>query len=476
MNMWRAMVKQQTVWLALFFLLCLVVSCVPSAGVAVNRPLTSEGEIFLFLQPMGEKAAPLKFTLEEATIRQEGGPAIPFTLSFSDFVGADRIHSQSILARARVPAGLYQELTFTVAGAEIMTEDGPVALQIDPEPVRLPVEMDILPKKAVAYFLTFHADKSLVAHVLFRPVFSGAGSPQLPLARLGYVSLPSSNNLFVFHDNSMLYTGVIATGIMPRGLVIDRNRDRLYAALGDDTIAVADLFRQEVIGTVRLRPGDDPREIALSSDGTSLVSANYGSNTVSVVDPVARVELSRVGVGAGPTAVVIAPGGNAAYSMDSLANTISVVDTKKRVLSSTIHLEESPYKAALSRTGSELYVITENSPNLLLIDLAAGTAVQKVFVGTGARSILVDTLSNLVYVGRRDGEIAVIDPTIRSYIDSIQVGGLVEDMVISDEGNFLFALLPRQNTVKKVNLTSKEVMAGIELAGEGYGIALVGAR
>jgi YVTN family beta-propeller protein len=468
--------RRQKLWLALLFLLWPIVACTPQSPVAMNPPLTTEGEIFLFLQPMGEKAAALTFTLGEVAVRRPDGVSIPLSLSFKELVGAARVHSQSLLAKARVPAGMYDGLSLTVERAEIMTEDGPVALQIGQEPVWLPVEMKIAPKMAVSFFLTFHAGRSLESHVLFRPVFSVTASSQLPLARLGYLSMPLANTLFVFHDSGMLITGVIATGMLPRGMAIDRKRDRLYTALGESAIAVIDMLRHASLGVIRLRPGDDPQEIALSPDGTSLVSANYGSNTVSIVDAVAQVERSRVVVGDGPSAVAFSPAGNVAYSMDSLANTISVIDTENLTLSATIRLEESPLKGALNRTGSELYVITANSPNLLVIDLSGGGVVQKIFIGMGAHSILVDSRSGFVYVGKRDGEISVVDPTIRAALDTIQLGGPVESMAISDEENFLFALVPRENALNKVNLTSKEVRAKIDLPEQGYAVSLAGAR
>lgn len=465
-------------WLPALLMLWAAASCIrtPLSGVPVNPPLTNEGEVFLFLQPMGEKASPLTFTVDEAAVRRADGSNSHLSLSFHKLVGADRVHTQALLAQARVPAGTYHGLSLKIGRAEIMTEDGPASLQTDQDPLWLPVEIEIPPKKAVALFLTFHAEKSLASHVLFRPVFSVTTSSQLPLARLGYISMPADNNLFIFHDNSMFFTGVIATGMLPKGMAIDKNRDRLYTALGDGAIAVIDMLRQEVIGTIQLRPGDEPGEIALSSDGTTLVSANYGSNTVSIVDPVAMLESNRVVVGDGPSAVVFSPSSKVAYSMNSLANSISVVDTEKMVLSAAITLEESPLRGAINRTGSELYVISANSPNLLVLDLPGGTRIQKIFIGMGARSILADIISGLIYVGKSDGEIAVVDPTIGAYIETIQLKGSVESMAISDEGNLLFALVPHNHTLNKVNLVSKEVMGRIVLEGEGYGISLVGAR
>lgn len=463
-------------WLALLFLCGPLLGCAPLTGVVVNPPLAEEGEVFLFMQPMGEKALPLKFTISAISMRRADGVVVPLSGTVQTLLGADLVHKQSLLAKIRVPAGTYQGISLDVSRAELLGEEGPVALQVEPGPAWLPMEMAIPAKKAMALFLTFHADTSLESHVLFRPVFSVETTSQLPLARLGYLSMPNDNDLLIFHDNSMLLTGVIATGLQPRGMDMDRGRGRLYVALGGGAIAAFDLFQQAAIGTIWLRPGDDPQEVALSPDGTCLVSANYGSNTVSVLDPLTLVERGRVAVGAGPDAVVFSPAGHVAYSLDALANTVSVVDTDRMSLGATINLQESPRKGAVSRDGSELYVITENSPNLLLFDRKGSAGVQRIYVGMGACSLAVDTRSGFVYVGRKDGTIVVVDPTIGAYIDSLQPGGIPDSLALTEEGDFLFVLLSRQHALGKVNLVSKEVLGRLDLAGAGYGISLVGAR
>lgn len=472
----KAVIK---ICLPTLILLLPTAACVhsPLSATVRNPPLSNEGEVFIFLQPMGEKAAPLTFAINSISIGQQTDGAVSeLAMTFHKLIGADRVHTQVLLARARVPAGTYHGLSITIGSAEVMTEDGPMDLQINQAPLWLTQEIEIAPKRAVALFLTFHADKSLASHVLFRPTFSVTASSQLPLQRLGYISMPNDNNILIFHDISMLLTGVIATGLQPTGMAIDKDRNRLYTALGDDSIQAIDMFQEDPINKIRLRPGDDPREIALSPDGSTLVSANYGSNTVSILDPLAMVESNRVRVGDGPSGVVFSPGGKIAYSMNSLGNSISVIDTERQTLSATISLAESPIRGAVNEDGTKLYVITSNSPNLLVVDPTGATEVQKIYIGLDARSIIFDTINSLIYVGRRDGVIVEVDPSIGAYIDTIQLDGSVESMAISDEENVLFTLEPHKHTLDKVNLVSKEVQGRINLPGEAYGISLVGAR
>lgn len=95
----------------------------------------------------------------------------------------------------------------------------------------------------------------------------------------------------------------------------------------------------------------------------------------------------------------------------------------------------------------------------------------------GAVSIKVDTKTDLIYVGKEaGGEISVIDPFSLMFIDTIQVGGGAAYMTIDDEEDNLFVALPDVRAVRKVNLTSKRIMAEIEVGEGAYAVAVTGER
>ena len=86
-------------------------------------------------------------------------------------------------------------------------------------------------------------------------------------------------------------------------------------------------------------------------------------------------------------------------------------------------------RGAISRDGDRLYVITRNSPNLLVIDPVSLTLIERILVGTGAASIKVDVKTDLIYVGKDNGEIAVIDPSSLMSIDVFMVDSNVALLV-----------------------------------------------
>ena len=71
-------------------------------------------------------------------------------------------------------------------------------------------------------------------------------------------------------------------GISPRHLVLSPDGKTLYATLnGEDAVVAVDLDSGQVIR--RVRPGQAPRSMDISSDGTALYVVNYRSHTMSKI-------------------------------------------------------------------------------------------------------------------------------------------------------------------------------------------------
>ena len=153
------------------------------------------------------------------------------------------------------------------------------------------------------------------------------------------------------------------------------------------------------------------------------------------------------------------------------------MDLSQQVISVTIGVDGSPSRGAFNRNGDRLYVISTDSPNLTVIDPARLIVVDKVFIGLGAVSIKVDTRTGFILVGKNaDRGIAIIDPFSLALIDSITVEGHAAFMTIDDEENSLLVALPDRRTLQKINLTSKKIMAEIEVGETAYAVVVMGER
>jgi YVTN family beta-propeller protein len=461
---------------SIFLWLLFIGGCFPQEYTYNKAVLRDEGEVVVYLQPLPQEAAKLRFILDGIFAVQADGRTIPLSLSFNQLNGSELLGRQKFLATGILPPGAYTGLSIKIDKAFVQSSEGEVALLVPEEPVVAAKLFQVNRRQALALFLTLNASGIISRAVSFTPDFSLA-TPGGTLANLkGYVSNSAANLISVFNKKTMEVVNVIATGRGPKGIVLDQNRTRAYVAVsGDDTVEIYDVFNGTVIGKVKLTFGDNPMELALTPDGRTLVSVNHSSNTVSIIDAISRIELRRISVGEKPTSAVVDPSGFRAYIMNSRSNTVSVVDLTQRTLTATIAVEGSPIRGAFNRAGDRLYVVSSNSPNLSAIDPKRLTVTEKIFIGTGGLSIRVSRLNNLIFVGNSfGGEIAVVDPSSSMFIDSIRAGGNPAYMTIDRQENTLFVVLPERRLVQKINLTSKKIMAEIEVAEVAYAVAVMG--
>ncbi len=464
-----------------FYFICLLLlfinSCFPQESV-YKAVLNEEGEVLVYLQPVPQEASRLRFIIEEIFAVRDDGGDIPLSLSISELKGADPAGLQKLLAAGVLPPGPYTGISIKIKKAFVQTEEGEIALLVPEEPVTAQHLFEVKRRQALTLFLYFNASGAITGGISFTPVFSLTIPGRELINFKGYVSNSGSNIISVFNKKTMQVVDAIATGKGPKGIVLDQRRRRAYVAVsGDDIVVVYDVFNGNIIGRIKLNFGDNPIELALTPDGRTLVSVNHASNTVSIIDAISRLEVRRIRVGEGPTSAVVDPSGLKAYIMNSRSNTVSVVDLTQRTIAVTIGVEGGPLRGAFNRAGDRLYVISRYSPNLTVIDPSRFMVMEKIFVGPGAVSIKVDFLTGLILVGKKfGGEITVIDPSSLMFIDSIKVRGNAAFMTIDREENTLFVALPDKRVLQKVNLTSKKIMAEIEVGEGAYAVVVMGEK
>lgn len=461
----------------MFLLFLFVTGCLPKVSI-YKAPLKEEGEVILYLQPMPQEADKLRFIIDEISAIRDNGIEIPLSLTFNEIKSADLVGLQKLLASGVLPPGSYRGISIKIRKAFVQGEEGEFALFIPEEPVRAEHLFKVTRREVLTLFLFFSTSGAITRGVSFTPLFSLATPGRGLINLTGYVSNSDSNIISVFNKKTMQVVDAISTGRAPKGIVLDENRRRAYvAASGDDAIEVIDVPKGEIIGRITLNFGDEPIDLALTPDGRTLVSVNHDSNTVSIIDAISQFEVRRIRVGEEPTSVVVDPSGLKAYIMNSLSNTVSVVDLTQKALAVTIAVEGAPLRGAFNRDGDRLYVITRDSPNLTVIDPSRLIVIEKIFIGMGAASIKVDTRTDLILVGKKlGGEISVIDPSSLMFIDTIDVEGNAAYMTIDDEENTLFVVLSDRRVLQKVNLTSKKIMAEIEVGEGAYAVVLMGEK
>ena len=281
----------------------------------------------------------------------------------------------------------------------------------------------------------------------------------------------------MFEKKTPAVIAILAAGRRPTGLVLDQRMRKAYLALaGEDSIAAIDLSQGQIQRKVRLHSADRPEELVLSADGQTLIAANPGSNSISILDTPSLIERERIQFSTRPGPVFLDATGRLAFVVLPEANGLAVIDLDRATLRTTATLAESPIRGIAGNGGKQLYLLAEDSPNLLVVDADNLTIDKRIFIGFGASCLALNKNTGLIYIGLKNGEIAIVDPQLGLPLDSFRTGGEVVAMVPDLEENSLFVLLGKSARLEKYDLVSKKRIAVVELDAVGYAAVVMGER
>ncbi len=459
-------------------LLSLIASgCSQARHPATGPAAAGGGALVVYLLPLPRDAKRPSLHFEEMSVLREDGTALPLSLLNAELAG-DGQASERRLASQPLPPGRYSGLALRVSPSRSAGGPGTASIRPSQDAVPIPVPFTVERKRTVVLCLRLDDRGTGDAGSRFTPAFS-AVFPQRPAPGLiGVVSSRGSGEVTIFDKISGQIAGIVPTDREPAGLAVDADRRRAYvASSGDDTIETIGLLEQDVLSRLLLRGGDAPAELALTPDGRTLLSANEGSSTVSVIDALSLVETARVPVGNGPRSVLIDRAGRRAYTFNAASSSLTVLDVAARGVVGTIGTEAGPLRGQFNRAGDRVYVIHRSSPYLTVIDPLSLAVTERVFVGPGATALKVDPQSDRIYLARRGARtLEIYDPLSFLPVDTIPTEGDVSFLTIDDEGNNLYLVLPEINQVQVLRIVGKETIARAEVGDGPSRVALSGER
>lgn len=436
-----------------------------------------EGEALLYVRQFGREADRLFFTLSSIRAVREDGVEFPLRLVESSF-SKTTMHRQRLVATGRIPEGSYSGLAFQTAKAALKTDEGDAALLVPEGAVKREFPFKVERKKTLVLSLELQYAEAVSAGMQFKPAWFITLPPR-PIAGLsGFASLADHDGIVVFDKRNEEVTGVVAAGRGAGGLVLDKARGRLYAALsGEDAIEVIDIAEGRSVNRVRLIPGDKPAELALTPDGATLLAVNAGSDSLSFIDTSSFTERARTDTGKRPRALLLDKTGRKAYVFNTLSNTISVVDVAGRAVMGSIATGPEPVRGQFNRQGDRLYVAHAGYPYLFVVDPLSFGVLRREFIGAGVSSMKLDTRTDLLYLGKKnEPSIGVYEPFTLSAVEQIPTGGPVEYMTIDGEGNNLYLSVGEKNKALIMNLINTRSLAELDLPGPPAWLTMAGER
>jgi YVTN family beta-propeller protein len=112
-----------------------------------------------------------------------------------------------------------------------------------------------------------------------------------------------------------------------------------------------------------LSAGEIPCAIAINSKAKLLYVANYGDNSVSVIDAATERKTATISVGRHPKAIAFDANRNLVYVANTSDGTVTVIDAVNNGVVATLPAGKNPYALAVVPGSSRLYVANEAEGN-----------------------------------------------------------------------------------------------------------------
>lgn len=160
-----------------------------------------------------------------------------------------------------------------------------------------------------------------------------------------------------------------ASGSSNGAIATSADDARLYIADEDnDELLVFDTASEKVASRVKI--GRWPEKVVVGAEGLVYVS-NRHARSVSVVDPVAGVEVARIAVEAEPTGLALAPDGRTLLVANTTSRSLSVVDVASRRVVRRIETPADPSGVTVTADG-RAYVTHARSGSVSIVDYQGG--------------------------------------------------------------------------------------------------------
>ncbi|MDR2429604.1 MAG: hypothetical protein LBD14_01670 [Puniceicoccales bacterium] len=186
--------------------------------------------------------------------------------------------------------------------------------------------------------------------------------------------------------------------LTPGPMSVDKDKNIVYTAL-TTARAVTMTPLNNPAATERIPLPQDPNDILLSPDGTTLYAACGGARgTVEIISLPSKKTQSTIPVGHTPQSLALGPGGKHLYVANRFSNTLSVIDLAQGKVTLTLPAIREPRTLLATQDGKTLAIANflPNQPSngleiaakITLVDIPTHTIRTHVTLPNGSQSVL----------------------------------------------------------------------------------------
>ncbi len=254
----------------------------------------------------------------------------------------------------------------------------------------------------------------------------------------------------------------------------DARRAYAYVAnYGSNTVSVIDTTSNTVVSTIPVASG--PLAVAGIPSGTQIYVANFNSSTVSVIAVSDNSLIATIPVGNNPEYVAINPAGTKVYVTNRYSDTMSVIDPATNTVTATVPMSSQPVGVVINSAGTRAYVAHNSSGRIVaVVDTATNTVVANIPMGGGTFfpfGLDINPAGTRLYV-TNDSSIRVVDTNTNTIIATVPVGVAPSGVAVSPDGSRVYVTSYGNDTVAVINAVSNTLITNVVVGDQPWGIAV----
>lgn len=211
----------------------------------------------------------------------------------------------------------------------------------------------------------------------------------------------------------------------------------------------------------RLPTGTSPHEVAVTPDGRLAFVANYGHNSLTVIDVehgavAGTVDLGRHGR---PHGIIASSDGTSVWVTTEGSRHLVEVDVATRQVERAIETgQQVTHMVALVEGKGKAYTANIGSGNVTVIDLEKGQVIKHIGTGAGAEGIATIPDERYVLVTNREaGTVSVIDTDGDSVVHQMNVGGFPIRVEVTPDGRSALVSQATAQTLLEIRIDGWEL-------------------
>ncbi|MCM0757321.1 YncE family protein [Sporomusa sphaeroides DSM 2875] len=221
--------------------------------------------------------------------------------------------------------------------------------------------------------------------------------------------------------------------------------------------------------------GAHPAHVVFTQDGKYVLTTNNASNNVTVIDAKNYNVVQTVPTGKGPHGFRISQDSKTAYIANMGEDTVSVIDIPTWKETRRITVGKAPVTTAITSDG-KILVATANAENILAIVDLTSDKVEKIAVGKGPAQVFIQYDNKYAFVANQGTEqspsntVSKVDLATKKVVATIEVGKGAHGVVTSNDNKFVYITNMYENTVSIIDNTTDKVIGKVEVGKTPNGI------